>query len=617
MMNPATPLLGLLVAAVLGFVLVYPARRLAIAWRAVDTPDHRKIHKGIVPRLGGLAVALAIAIALVVLMVADPQFRHEVSVAWSPAFLAGSAIAVVFAVGFVDDLTGIGPKAKFVIECVAAVLLLQAIGGLQTVQLVSGGPVYSIGGVGTVFGIIWMVALTNAVNMVDVADGVATATSAIAALALGGLAWRLGSPLTATLAISMAGALAGFLPQNLKHRMFLGDSGSLPMGFALGAISLAGVRADGTVLVLPMILAVSLPITELVLTLARRALVAMTVVRPQAMNGRFVLETGRFGFFTADRRHIAHRLLDLGLPLPRALGMLACTALLFGTLAIITTEWPSMSVAATVLLGATVLYAAPRWLYEELRLIDRGTFLPFLESVRLRSRLTLLAVDTLLVTVAWIAAAALERTMLSRSMFALGIAGTMVGFRVAGLYRGSYRHASLAEVARGVRAIAVGALVGMTLVQVIPNTQEPPAFWIINTYLLLTLVLGARLSFRILEYGYHRGQGGGRRAAILGTDHSSALALRDLLASPGHELRPVAFVEAFSLRSVFDGYPVVAVHAETRKALDAFGVTDLVVPDTVLHRTLLGALRAQPHISALRVVWFAVRFAPADDEGAA
>ena len=68
---------------------------------------------------------------------------------------------------------------------------------------------------------------------------------------------------------------------------------------------------------------------------------------------------------------------------------------------------------------------------------------------------------------------------------------------------------------------------------------------------------------------------------------------------------------------MFDGYPVVTLHPETGKALDAFGVTDLVVPDTVLHRTLLSELRAQAHVSTLRVVWFAVRFAPADDGDAA
>lgn len=604
--------LALVAAASLGYGLSAPVRRLALAWGAVDVPDQRKIHAAPIPRLGGVAVALAVGAVAVAAVVLDPGTRAVVAAAGLKAWLAGGAVALILFTGIADDVRGVGAATKLALELLAALLALIAIGGVPAIRLLPGGPVIALGVAGSVLGMVWIAALTNAVNMLDVADGVAAGTGAISALALGAAAWRLGNPGAAVLAVPLAGALAGFLPHNLRRRLFLGDSGSLLIGFVLGSMSLAGVRQDGAVVVLPVVLAAAVPLAEIGLTLLRRVLRAVTVVRPGSTRERFLLETGRFGFFTPDRRHIAHRLLDIGFAPPAALGALLGGAAVFGALAVATVGRPGLGLVALVVLLATLLYAAPRWLYEELRLLDRGALLPLLESAPVRSRATRIALDGFLVALALTVAAVATVTTPTARDVGLGIVGTLLGFRLAGLYRGSYRHAGMAEAARAVRAVVVGGLLGAAVVQAAPGKGPSPAFWLIEAYVLLTLVVGARLSFRVLEYVYQRGQSGDRRAAILGTDRAAALALRELLATPALGMQPVAFVDGAPGGGSFHGYPVLPANGTVSGSLAAVGATDLVVPESPGIEASLAAVRPACDALGVRIVRFAVRWAAAD-----
>ncbi len=217
------------VAAVVSLYGVPVAIRAATRFGIVDPPDDRlKRHGKDTPYLGGLAVygAVLIALALSVPIVFDRRLL---------GMLVGSAILVL--VGLIDDLGVLGYGAKFMGEGIAA---LVAVRGGVVIELHYGGGVLELA-VNTIVSIFWLVLLTNAVNLIDIMDGLATSAGMVASLFLVFVAALNGRPGPLCLAAALVGALAGFLRFNWRPaRIYLGDAGALSVGFLLGALSLTG-----------------------------------------------------------------------------------------------------------------------------------------------------------------------------------------------------------------------------------------------------------------------------------------------------------------------------------------------------------------------------------------
>src|SRR5206468_1865381 len=266
-------------------------------------------------------------------------------------------------------------------ELAAAALVVGITGVPDAIVIAPATVAIPLGAFAPPLAVLWIVTLTNAVNMTDVVDGVAGGVGAISAAALGLTSLALGHVVATAVLFGLAGALVGFLPHNFRTpRIFLGDSGSLLVGFLLGVASLVGLERGGAWLAWPAVLAVSVPRAECGLTVTRRLLLALAVVRPGSARERFLLRRGRAGLFVPDRRHVPHRLRDMGFAPWTALALLYGAALGTGALAVAAVRWPAVGPPAVLLALAGVLYIAPRWLYEELRLFDRGALLPLLET---------------------------------------------------------------------------------------------------------------------------------------------------------------------------------------------------------------------------------------------
>ena len=180
----------------------------------------------------------------------------------------------------VDDARGLPAWFKLALEIAAAGLVVFAAPYPHAVAFGPATAPHEIGPLGALFGILWIVTLTNAVNMTDVVDGVAGGLGAIAAIALGLVGIALGRVVASIVLLGLGGALLGFLPHNFrKQRIFLGDSGSLVIGFLLGAASLVGLTQHGVWLVLPAVLALGLPLAECGITVLRRTARAVTIER--------------------------------------------------------------------------------------------------------------------------------------------------------------------------------------------------------------------------------------------------------------------------------------------------------------------------------------------------
>jgi UDP-GlcNAc:undecaprenyl-phosphate GlcNAc-1-phosphate transferase len=217
-------------AGLAAVLLVTPLiRRVAWATGYLDHPEARKLHLAATPLLGGVAVALGTAIG------ANMGFWSLDMVLPSRAlwWMAGAAVAV--GLGLIDDRRGLGPAPKMLVQALAAWLFLQ--GGVFPHAYF--GPFW-----GQVISILWMIGLMNAINFLDNMDGIVGGVAAICALAFAALLAIWGWPHEALFALGLGGATLGFLRYNFAPaRIFLGDTGSLFLGYALGALGLIAAAA--------------------------------------------------------------------------------------------------------------------------------------------------------------------------------------------------------------------------------------------------------------------------------------------------------------------------------------------------------------------------------------
>jgi len=252
-------------------------------------------------------------------------------------------MAAVLLVGLADDLRGVGPMAKVAVQTVAAVGLCFAMDPPHAIALPGGGAI-ELGSLAWLATVLWLVGVSNAFNMIDGLDGLASGAGCLSActLALIGLA---GGASWAPLAGGLAGALLGFLRYNRgPASIFLGDSGSLSVGFALAALALTAATSDaGEVAIAVPVLVLALPVADAALVIARR------------------LRAGR-PLFAADREHVHHRLLARGLDGRVAVGGLvalqascACLAWLLAVEEPRTRPWVLATGVAALALGAWLL----------------------------------------------------------------------------------------------------------------------------------------------------------------------------------------------------------------------------------------------------------------------
>lgn len=327
----------ILLAFGLSLLLVPAARRLAIKLRIIDIPHERKVHEGIRPRLGGVAIYAAFMLVLVshlagfIFLKESPWFlRHFPGLAGQAEYLPAAlpklvailgGVTLMSILGFVDDRRGMGfsYKIKFALQFVAAGILLLA--GIRTTFL----PGVFLNSVVTVF---WVVGITNAFNLLDNMDGLSAGVASIAAAMFLVITIAQSQFFSALILCVFIGAVLGFLYHNFyPAKIFMGDTGSHFIGYMLAALSLTSSyivpRSESLLPVLMPLLILSLPIFD-----------TLSVIVIRLKEGRPV--------FTGDRRHFSHRLVDLG--------MSQRGAVIFIYL-----------VAASIGLGAALLPYLPLW----------------------------------------------------------------------------------------------------------------------------------------------------------------------------------------------------------------------------------------------------------------
>lgn len=326
--SPVTALAGGIVAAGICALTTPLVRRLSLRLRIVDEPGGRRIHSGSIPRLGGIAVFLAFQIVLGLLGRA------------SVGPLALGAL-LVFLIGLLDDLRGVTPLPKIAVHFLAAWLALVADVRIHGITIPFTGALLPLGALGSVATLLWIMGLTNAFNLIDGLDGLASGVAIVASLTIALLAMMQGREDAAVVSIVLAGTLVGFLFHNAHPaRIFLGDSGAYFIGFTVAVLAIQGLQKGPTLAVLTVpVLALGLPIVETLVTIQRR-----------------IRSVGPARVLESDRDHIHHRLLGGGLSHRQAILLLYGVTGAFGVLACLAVFIGGPGSAAAGVIMATACY---------------------------------------------------------------------------------------------------------------------------------------------------------------------------------------------------------------------------------------------------------------------
>ncbi len=290
------------VSAFLVSLMMTPvARKIAFAARIVDKPNPRKVHAVPTPMMGGLAVLCGFLVGAAVAhgfgLIPDSSFPLLTGI------LTG--IILIFLIGLLDDKRGVSPKGKLLGQFVAACVLVWF-----EVRLSIFIRDHFIT---TLVTMIWIVGITNSFNLLDNMNGLSTGVGFIAACAFGWVAYEQYDMLVLMLASALAGSALGFLPHNFPHaRIFLGDSGSMMIGFTLAALSVQGIYLAHTQLT-------HLPVITPILILGVPLFDTISVMIIRKSRG--------ISIFTADKNHFSHRLVDLGMTQKQAVLLIYLVAI--------------------------------------------------------------------------------------------------------------------------------------------------------------------------------------------------------------------------------------------------------------------------------------------------
>ncbi len=277
-------ILALIIALLASFLLTPYIKQLAVKIGAVDKPDKRKVHTQVMPRLGGLAIYLATMLAIVCSM---PITRDLLGI-----LLGGTWIVIV---GVLDDKYSLPARVKLAGQVIAAVILVAFDVKIEWLNNPFGGYFY-LEYLSIPFTVFWVISFINVVNLIDGLDGLAAGVSGIASITVILVAVHQGYFPVATLTAALAGGIIGFIHYNFNPAtIFMGDTGSMFIGYMLAAISIFGaVKSAATIALLVPAIALGLPIMDTAFAILRRY-----------SNGRPI--------FQPDKGHLHHRLLAMGL----------------------------------------------------------------------------------------------------------------------------------------------------------------------------------------------------------------------------------------------------------------------------------------------------------------
>jgi UDP-GlcNAc:undecaprenyl-phosphate GlcNAc-1-phosphate transferase len=584
-----------ILALVLSLVLVPLCRLLAVRFGYVARPREDRWHRRPVALFGGVGIALVLFICTAAFGIA----RQE------PVLVLTAA--AVFIVGLVDDILSLKPSTKLIAQIGFASALLvfgYRLNWLESTTL------------DLMLTLVWIVGMTNAFNLLDNMDGLCAGIAMIvgAALMIDLLPGASGPQLFAEaryLAI-LLGATGGFLVYNLHPAsIFMGDSGSLLLGFSFAAVTLSSGRpTPGRSDVLSIVAA---PVLVLLIPIFDTTLVTLS----RWVSGRRASQGGR--------DHSSHRLVAIGLSERRAVALLWTLAAVGGGLGVALDRYHSSYstlAAALAFVVAMVLFAAYLAgirVYDDADArVQQGSLTPIVVDFMYKRRVAEVLLDFCLVSLCYYVAYRLrfedpEDFMKNFQMFTnslpIVLTAQLAAFFAVGVYRGAWRHFGMADTLVVARGVVFGTCAAVFAILFIPYflTYSRTAFAVYAVLLAVAVTL-SRASFRLVGEFMQRQRQSGRRIVIYGAGDASGLVLRELLARDGENVRIVGFIDDDPRKAgirvmgyaVLGGYSALAVLINAA-SVDAVVISARAMPPERLNNLQVLCAGANVGLTRLRV----------------
>jgi UDP-N-acetylmuramyl pentapeptide phosphotransferase/UDP-N-acetylglucosamine-1-phosphate transferase len=584
----------LFIAGFLFSILLTPSvRSAARRLGAIDPPDERKVHGTPTPRLGGLAIFISFHLGLFLSSLFEffhfpPNFLTRIHFEW--LFIAS---LLVFGVGLMDDIRKIPPSIKFSFQVMAGVIVAVTSYRIESISWPLG--TIHLGIFSIPITVLWIVGITNAINLLDGLDGLAAGTSLIVCFTMFGISLHDRNIGIALVSLLLAGSILGYLKYNFHPAsIFLGDSGSYFLGFILSLLALSsGLKGTTTFAILIPIMTLGLPIMDTFLSMLRRVLKSLHIftIDNQKNILKFFYINGK-SIVTADRDHIHHRLLKMGLTHRNAVFFLYAITLLLGAATFSSVYFRDANQALIVAAIAVVSYIGIKKLgYSEIQLLRNGTFLPLYSSPLVCGKTSKVLIDTASISLSYYLAfllrfeGAIPPTTKEYflSTIPLILIVRMVSFYLLGIYEGPWRYIGVADFIKIFRASGLGCLATALILWTIPFFGVFSwSILFIDFNLLFILMIGTRGSFRILEHLYLTHENGARRVLIYGLGRSSMDALQEFVHNPSLHLNPVGFIDDTyrNLERRINGYPVLGGLDSLESILDKNSIAEIIVPCT-------------------------------------
>ncbi len=570
---------------------------------ALDQPNERKVHTTPTPRLGGIAIYISFCLSLLLTFYFEPEQRAIASLDPHAAVMLVLSLTLVLMLGVWDDLQPMKPSRKFLGQVIAASIVYLAGFRISAVTHPFGPELLHLNFLDYPVTILWIVGITNAFNLIDGLDGLASGVALIVSLTIFTISYLKGVTMSAMMALILGGAVLGFLPYNFNRaRIFLGDSGSLFLGFTLAILSIQSSTKGSTAfsVIVPM-LALGLPIMDTLLSMMRRLIRSLVhdSHKRETIIQKFVV------MFLPDRGHIHHQLIARGFSHRTAVLVLYVVSCLFGFGAFMVTVSNDPTTSGILItIGIATFIGVSQLRYKEMAVLRNGVLLPLYEWPLVGSSLFQSFLDLAFIVISY--AVAYKLTIKTGMTIRLDhpfvrtltiLAGVQLSvFSLGGMYKGAYRQLGIADLLKFVKLTTIALLISWIVLRIVPQSWSAYnlTLMILQYYFLLSLVTGARVSFHILKYLSHQEKKNGeRKVLIYGADMKGNSLLQQIINDDALHLDPVGFLDEDPLLEGkrLNGYPIFGGHWKFSRIARKKGVDELIIADDDIHPEILKRLQ--------------------------
>lgn len=580
-----------LVSTGISLVITPLIRLLAKKGNICDFPSERKIHQKPIPLLGGVPIFISLNFTLLLGVIFNNTYIREFLLSRWRLLLACQIIILV--IGIYDDIEKLHPRVKFFLQIFVGFLLVLFGFGIHAISNPFSGNAIHLGIFSIPITILWVVGIINALNLVDGLDGLAAGTSLIVCATIFAISYFSQNIGIGLVTLILAGSILGFLKYNFHPaKIFLGDSGSLLLGFLLAVLSIEGSSKGATlVAVLAPILVLGLPIMDTLLSMLRRFSKSIDFVNNGTKKGKLKASFfNGFSMFEADKDHIHHRLLKLGFSHKKAVIILYGVCIALCVVAFLTVAWADFNLTLFLLAILVSVFIGIKSLnYKELKVLESGIFLPLVNLPVINKKLFQAFFDLFVISFSYYLSGILvwggfggQEKVIFIETLPIVLAIKIIIFYVSGLYKGSWRHSSIEDIIKIVKAVVFSSVCSIFVLVLLFGMKAFGGiiFFIIDFYLLFSFVAGYRISSRVLENYYkHDSTHNGKKVLIYGAGRKGSTLLKEIRRNGDVSYSPVGFIDDDLAKRgrILHSYPIFGSIEDLERVVKKNEISEIII----------------------------------------